>query len=119
MKFLRRQWYKLPSLGKNRKKKQKWRNPTGRHNKIRNKRRGYSARVEIGYKLEKNTRGKIKEKTPKRIFNVKELENIGKNEIAILGKIGKKNKMEIAKKAKEMKIEIHNLNLKKFLREKK
>lgn len=119
MKFLRRTWYKLPSLGKRRKKKQKWRNPTGRHNKIRNKRRGYSARVEIGYKTDKSARGKIKEKTPKIIFNAKQLESIGKNEIAIIGKIGRKKKLEIAKKAKEMKIEISNLNLEKFLKEKK
>ncbi|MBI4116691.1 50S ribosomal protein L32e [Candidatus Pacearchaeota archaeon] len=116
MKFLRRTWYKLPSLGKGRKKKQKWRNPTGRHNKIRNKRRGYSARVEIGYKTDRKARGRINEKIPKKIFNAKQLENIGKNEIAVIGKIGMKKKIEIAKKAKEMKIEIHNLNLKKFLK---
>ncbi len=118
MKFLRRTWYKLPSLGKGRKKKQKWRNPTGRHNKIRNKRRGYGARVEIGYKTDKKLRGKINEKIPREIFNAKQLENLGKNEIAIIGKIGMKKKIEIVKKAKEMKIEIHNLKLKKFLKEK-
>ncbi len=116
MKFLRRTWYKLPSLGKGRKKKQKWRNPTGRHNKIRNKRRGYSARVEIGYKTDRGMRGRINEKIPKKIFNAKQLENIGKNEIAVIGKIGMKKKIEIAKKAKEMKVEIHNLNLKKFFK---
>ena len=118
MKFLRRTWYKLPSLGKGRKKKQKWRNPTGRHNKIRNKRRGYSARVEIGYKTDKKARGKINEKIPKKVFNAKQLENVGKNEIAVIGKVGMRKRMEIAKKAKEMKIEVHNLNLEKFLEDK-
>ena len=39
-----------------------------------------------------------------------------KNQIAILGKIGKKRKTEIVKKAKEMKIEIYKMNIPKFLR---
>ena len=34
----------------------------------------------------------------------------------IIGKIGKRKKIEMVKKAKEMKIEIKNLNIEKFLK---
>ncbi|MBI2043619.1 hypothetical protein HYT25_04490, partial [Candidatus Pacearchaeota archaeon] len=82
MTFLRRSWYRFSRLGKGRRKKQKWRNPTGRHNKIRKKRKGYSARVSIGYSKDRKTKGKIMEKIPKMIYNAKELGRIGKKEIA-------------------------------------
>ncbi len=39
-----------------------------------------------------------------------------KNQIVIIGHIGKKKKIEIAKKAKEMKIHLQNLNIEKFLK---
>jgi ribosomal protein L32E len=44
------------------------------------------------------------------------LEKIKKGEIAIVGKIGMKKKIEIAKKAKEKGIPIHNLNVNKMLK---
>ncbi len=115
--FLRRTSKMHLKLGKRKKKKQVWRRPTGRHNKMRDKRRGYPAVVSIGYKKEKNSRGKIKEKNPIIIRNLKDLEKIRKDEIAIIGKVGKKKKIEIIKSAKEKKIEIMNLNIEKFLRE--
>lgn len=119
MKFLRRSWYRFKRLGKGRRKKQKWRNPTGRHNKIRKKRKGYSARVEIGYGKDRKTKGKITEKIPRMIYNLKDLEKTGKNEIAILGKIGKRKKLEIARKAKELKIKIKGMNVEKFTKQNK
>lgn len=115
-KFLRRIWGRYSKLGKRRKKKQIWRKPTGRDNKMRERRKGYPAVVSIGYKQDKKVRGSIKNKTPILIQNVKDLESIKKNEIVIVGNVGKKKKIEIVKKAKEMKIEIHNLNIKTFLK---
>ena len=114
--FLRRSWYRFSRLGKGRRKKQKWRNPTGRHNKLRKKRKGYSAVPSVGYSRNKKSRGKIEERIPMIVHNVKDLGKIGKNGIAILGKIGKKKKIEIAKKAKEMKIEIMGLNTEKLIK---
>ena len=110
MKFLRRTWNRYPKLGKRGKKKQVWRRPTGRDNKMREKRRGYPAVVSIGYKKKK--------KLGKRIIvrNIKELDAIKKNEIVIIGKIGKKKKIEILKKAEEKKIPVQNINTKKFLK---
>ncbi len=117
MKFLRRDWSRYSKLGKNRKKKQKWKNPKGRDNKMRERRKGYPAVISIGYKKDKKNLGKIENKVPVIVKNLNELEKIKKNEIVILGRIGKKKKIEVAKKAEEMKIKIHNLNIKKFLKE--
>src|SRR3989344_910443 len=140
--FLRRKWRAYSKLGKGRKKKQVWRRPTGRDNKMREKRKGRPATVSIGY-------GKGKYKIKSVVINtVGELEKMNKNQKIILGKIGKKKKLEIsiffsfaifaissffffpiilgkigkkkklemAKMAKEKNIEISNLNIKKFLR---
>ena len=48
--------------------------------------------------------------------NLKELEKLKENQIAVIGNIGKKKKIEIAKKAREMKIKIHNMNPEKYLK---
>jgi len=114
--FLRRDSARLKKLGKNRRKKQKWRNPTGRDNKMREKRRGYAPTVSIGYGTDKKEKGKFDGKKIVRIMNMKEFEKLLKNEIALLGNIGMKLKMEIAKKAKEKNVAIYNLNVKKFLK---
>jgi len=116
VKFLRRTGERYSKLGKGRKKKQKWRKPTGRDNKMREKRKGYPAVVKIGYKQDKKLSGAIDEKTSVMIMNIRDLEKIKKNEIGIIGKIGQKKKIEIAKIAKEKKIEIYNLNTGKFLK---
>ena len=111
-KFLRRTWNKYSKLGKGRKKKQVWRRPRGRDNKMREKRRGYSSVVSVGYKKEERKSAVI-------VKNIRDLKNIKKQEIIIIGKIGKKKKIELVKKAKEMKIEFKNLNIKKFLKDQK
>lgn len=96
--FLRRQGNLL--LKFSRKKKQKWRRPTGRDNKMREKRKGRPAVVSIGYKKPKSEAVKI-------IRSVAELEKF-KGKKIIVGKVGKKKRMEIEKIAKEKKIEIVN-----------
>jgi len=108
-KFLRRSSDRYSKLGIRRKKKQKWRKPTGRHNKMREKRRGYRAVVSIGY-------GTGRKENKIIIMNIKDLEKIKENQKVIVGKIGRKNKIEIAKAAKEKKIRIENLNIDKFLK---
>ncbi|MEN7982006.1 MAG: eL32 family ribosomal protein [Nanoarchaeota archaeon] len=118
-KFLRRTWNRYSKLGKGRKKKQKWRNPTGRDNKMREMRRGYPSVISVGYKKDKKLRGTLDEKKPVIVLNISDLEKLGKNEIAIIGRVGKKKKIEILKIAKEKKIEIYNFNIKKFLKENK
>jgi len=109
-KFLKRDTKRFSKFGKKRKKLLSWRKPKGRDNKMREKRRGYAAVVKIGYKTE------IQEKAIL-IKNLKDLSNLKNNDKVILGNIGKKNKIEIVKKAKEMKIKISNLNINSFLKE--
>ena len=115
-KFLRHIAHKYSKLGLRRKKKKIWRRPTGRDNKMREKRRGHPAVVSIGYSTAKKTRGKVMKKTPIVVRNVADLQTVGKNQIAMLSGIGKKKKIEIAKKAKELKVEIFMLNIDKFLK---
>ena len=116
LKFLRRNWSKASRLGRKRKNKQVWRSPKGRHSKTRGERKGYPAIVKIGYKQDTSTSGLIQKKTPVLVNNIKQLLKLGKNEIAILGNVGMKKKLEIAKFAKEKKIEISNLNVEKLLK---
>jgi ribosomal protein L32E len=44
-----------------------------------------------------------------RVLNVEGLESVGKENIVIIGKVGAKKKMEIIKKATELKLKILNL----------
>ena len=115
-KFLRRAWNEYSKLGKRRKKKQTWRRPTGRDNKMREKRKGYPAVVSIGYRKDNNVRGALEGKKPILVNNLKELMKLNKNEIALIGSIGKIKKLELAKYAKEKGIKVYNMNASKFLK---
>lgn len=115
-KFLRHTSHKYSKLGLRRKKKQIWRRPTGRDNKMREQRRGKPPIVSIGYSKNKKDKGKVNNKIPKIVQNIKDLNNIQKDQIIVLGKVGKKKKIEIAKKAKELKIEVYNFNPERFLK---
>ena len=116
-KFIRRTWYRYAKIGKGRKKKLRWKKPTGRDNNMREKKRGYSPVVSIGYRSNKDERGKINGKMPLIVKNVNDLESIKENNIAVIAGVGKKKKIEIAEKAKAKGIEIANLNAKKYLKE--
>ena len=110
MKFLRRNTSFHLRLGKKMKRKQKWRKPTGRDNKMRESRKGRPPLVSIGYKRQKEKRRTL------RIYNLQDLEGAGKNDFLILGKVGRKKGAEILKKALEMKIGFQNINAGKFLK---
>jgi len=108
MRFLRRGWYKHKRIGKGKKKKVSWRKPKGRDNKMRENRKGKPPIVSIGYKKGKKTKIIT-------IYNIGDLEKVKEKGVVILGKTGKKKRIEIIKKAKSMDIEFQNLNTKKFL----
>ena len=115
-KFLRRNWDKFSRLGRNKRKKQVWRSPKGRHNKMRLKRKGYPAVVSIGYKRKADERVTLENKKMTIVNNLKELGKIGKEERIIIGKVGNKKRIEIVKKAKEKGIQIYNINVKNFMK---
>ena len=77
---------------------------------MREKRKGYPKIVKIGGQKDKKTKKGIA-----LIKNIHDLNKITSKRI-ILGKVGKKKKIEIVKKADEKKIEIVNLNITKFLK---
>jgi len=110
MKFLRRSWRMYSKLGKRRKSKQVWRKPKGRDNKMREKRKGRSPVVSIGYKTKRGERKVIVVNT------LKDLEMAKKYEVVHMGRVGKKKKLEILKKAKENKINFSNFNAGRFLK---
>ena len=110
MKFRRRGWYKHKRIGKGKRRKVGWRKPKGRDNKMRESRKGKPPLVSIGYKRQSSGKKRII------VYNVKDLENVKKGYLVILGKTGKKKKVEMAKKASEMKIKFENVNIKKILR---
>ena len=108
--FLRRDCARFSKFGNGRGKKAKWRSPKGRDNKMREGIKGHPVCVTIGYGTKKAVRGLIKEKTPVTVMNAADLAKIGENQIGYLGKVGKKKKIEIMTKAKEMKVEFANIN---------
>jgi len=110
MAFLRRIYNRYHKLGK-KKPNRVWRKPKGRDNKMREKRRGYSPVVSIGYKQKSSER-----KDFLVVRNIRDLSEIKKGQEITLGNVGKKKKIEMVKKAEEKGILIRNLNIKKFLK---
>ena len=86
-KFLRRDIKKYSKLGLRRKKLLKYRKATGRDSKIRLKMRGHMRNVSIGFRTPKDKRGLIEGLKPVLIHNLKELNEVKKDEIAIPIKI--------------------------------
>jgi ribosomal protein L32E len=117
--FLRRNAKRHSGLGKRRKKKQKWRYPTGRHNKMREKRRGYPITVSVGYQNDKKIKGNLEGKNPIIINNVKDLEKLTKQQIGVIARLGKKKKLVISEKAKEKGILLYNINPQQYLKKNK
>ena len=108
--FLRTDSNRYSRLGKNKRKLQKWRKPKGGHNKIREKRFGHPKSPSIGYRKSKKVSGKIKGLNPFLVNNIKDLSKTDKNSIIIIGKVGAKKKLEIIKKATDMKLTLANLS---------
>jgi len=98
-KFIRRNHDKHKRLG-GRRKKLVWRRPKGIHNKMRERRRGYPQRPEMGMK---NYR-----KETKLIGNMNDILSIRKGEEIIIAKVGRKLRNSLEDKAKEIGAKIIN-----------
>lgn len=107
-KFLRTDYMRYSRLGKKRKKLQVWRRARGKHSKIRRKRFGYPVMPTVGYMTARKDAGKIDGLKPLLVHNLNELSQADKNSIVILARVGAKKKIELMKKAEEMKIKICN-----------
>ncbi len=113
-KFYRKDSFKLSRLGKGRKKKLKWRMPTGKHSKVREKEKSYPIQPSIGFRSPKKIRGFVQGLKIKFVSNLKELEIINKNEeIAIIRNVGLRKKKEILQKAKDKGIMVYATDIEK------
>ncbi|MBU0761142.1 MAG: eL32 family ribosomal protein [Nanoarchaeota archaeon] len=108
-KFIRQEADRHSRIGKRRKKLQKWRRPKGRDSKMRLNMHGHAKTVSVGYKKPKKQAGKIQNLQVVLVHNRKELNDLGKNQGAILAKVGAKKKLELIKEATEKKIKILNV----------
>ncbi len=111
--FLRPDTKRFSRLGKNRRKLQKWRRVRGKSNKMRLNRAGHASVPKVGFKTMRSESGKVKGMIPKLVHNLQELNALGKDEAAIIARIGAKKKLEIVKEAEKAKIKILNLGGKK------
>ena len=107
-KFLRTDWHKKIRLGRGVKKNQKWHAAKGRQNKFRLNRKGRGVRPRVGWGAENETKGFVAGVEAVRVENMKELEAVKSGSGVIIGSIGKKKRMELIKKADEMKVKILN-----------
>lgn len=114
-KFFRVDTHKHSKLGVRRKKKQKYRRPTGPDNKIRLNEKGRLRKVKIGFKRENISRGLIKGMIPIMVFNINDLKKVKSGMIGIIGNIGLKRKKEIAEYVLKNKINLLNFNAEKIL----
>jgi len=107
--FVRVDTCRYSRLGKGRRKLQKWRRPRGKHNKVRLKRFSYPVSPVVGFKTPKSEAGKLMGLAPMLVHNVAELQSLdNKKQIAIIARVGARKKIEIMKKADELKIKIAN-----------
>lgn len=111
-KFLRTGTRRFLRLGRNRRKNQKWRSSKGIHGKIREKRKGRPRKVEIGFGTKKQEKGKVKGKVPVMIRNLEEAQGVSRGMLIIIGRIGRKKRLEIEQKVREKGGEV--LNIKKY-----
>ena len=108
--FKRTDISRYSKLGKGRKKLIKWRRPSGRDNKIREHRFGYPVAPTVGHKSQKNEAGKVKGLVPLVVNNLNDFKKATKKNIIILSaKVGAKKKLDLIKKAEEMKLRILNI----------
>lgn len=112
--FLKQDAHKKAKLKKN------WRQPKGRHSKMRLKLRSYRKQPSQGYSSPRIVRGLnpqgIKEV---HVYNIEDLNKLKKGKGAIIGKtVGLKKKIDILKKIQELKLTILNVkDITKFLKE--
>ncbi len=106
--FFRQGYNKMHKLGKKRAKKRVWRAAKGGDSVMRQKQRRAPAMPSIGWGSNKKLRGQIKGLEAVRVENVKQMEAVEKGKGVVIGNVGKKKKMELIKKANEMKLTILN-----------
>ena len=75
--------------------------------------------MAIGFRTPKSIRGGKYEGKIVRVDNLKDIKGISGKNVVVLGRMGKKKRLEIAKELKEKKISVMNYGIGKLLREQK
>lgn len=104
-KFYRHLWWKFPKFDK------VWRKPKGIDNKMRLQLKGYPPIVRVGYRGPIAVRGLHPSgKTIVIVHNVAELEKVDRDSqiVYISGRVGKRKRSEIIKRARELGVKIAN-----------
>lgn len=113
-KFLRQDAHKVKKLAK------KWRQPKGRHSKMRFKLRSYRKQPSMGYSSPRKVRGlDSKGRIEVIVNNITDLEKIKENCIIVIGStVGTKKKVLILKKIQEKKLQVKNVkDIEAFIKE--
>jgi len=108
-KFVRQENKRYSKLGSKRKKLQKWRKPKGRDSKMRLKKKSHLTSPTVGHKSPKKTVGKINGMKPVLVHNLKELNALEKNAVAILARLGMRKRLELIKQANEKNLRFLNV----------
>ncbi|MFB6203215.1 MAG: 50S ribosomal protein L32e [Candidatus Nanohaloarchaea archaeon] len=87
-----------------------WKNPEGKHSKIRLERNGAPAKPKIGYRTEKQSRGKHPSGYEEvMVHNPDDLDEVGEGEAARIGStVGDRKREQIIEKADEEDIKVLN-----------
>ena len=95
----------------------KWRRPRGIHNKQRQSFKGNLVNVSIGYRMPAELRGLNRNGLMvRRVSTLAELQKIDKKaDIMVVASVGKKRKIELLKKAKELGITVQNIKVDDYL----
>jgi len=109
--FVQQDYHKKKRLSK------KWKRPTGVQSKMRHQFKGYNRRVKQGWRSPVSVRGfHGKGVKPVLIKSISELLHISKDQgIIVSGKVGLKKRIDILKKAEELKLLVLNLKTDKVI----
>ncbi len=114
-KFVRAGYWQYSKLGLRRNKKLKYRRANGIDNKVRLRMKGHLRNVSIGFRNEKTERFALNGLMPKKVNNLDGMKKMSKEEIAVIGNIGNRKKMELMEYALKHNIKVYNINPKKFV----
>ncbi len=114
-KFIRQDAHKKKKISK------RWRKPKGLHSKMKNRLKGYRRMPSQGYRSPKKVRHLHKSGLKQIIIkSINDIENIKDNKevgVVLSSSIGKKKKIQILNKCKDLKIEVLNIkDVDKFIK---
>jgi len=98
------------SSHKKKKLEQKWRRPKGLQSKRRLNHAGHRKNISSGYRNDSSLRGKVNGLIPVIVKNLKDLDNLSKDNLIIISStLGQRKKVELVNLCKTKSLKIHNV----------